>query len=145
MLWPVMAAPATAVMNGPSAVRAFRKRSKGSGCFVTVRSPRKVRVGRQVHRVLIRPQRTLLRARQPSRNLRRPATHQASGEKMRPAAGNVGRERAETAENLVIGLALDCLPDFARAGSHRAGSGFVALLRDPFLHGPLDVGLYLRL
>src|ERR1700694_5465041 len=101
MVWPVMAAPARAVTSGASAVTAFRKRSKGSGRFVTVGSPRMVRVARQDHGSPIWPQRTLLRAREPFPGFGGPATHRSSEEKMRLAVGNVGRKRAETGGNLV--------------------------------------------
>src|ERR1700694_526589 len=92
MVWPVMAAPARAVTSGASAVTAFRKRSKGSGRFVTVGSPRTVRVGRQDHWAPIRPQRTLplrrLRARQPFPGFGAPATHRIWEECAGATVGN---------------------------------------------------------
>jgi hypothetical protein len=148
MLWPVHAAPVMAAINGPRAVTACRKRSKGSGRFFTVRSPRMVRVGRQDHGSPIWPQRTpplgQVRARQPFPNSREPATHRPSEEKMRLAAGNVGQEWAEKDENLVFALRENCLPELAGARAYRASCVTVAFVAAPLLHGLLNVGLPLR-
>jgi hypothetical protein len=89
----------------------------GSGRLVTVGSPRMGRVGRQDHVSPIRPQRTLLRAREPVPNSGEPATHRGiQVRKMRLAVGNVGRKCAEMRENLVFALGEYDVPELLARG-----------------------------
>jgi hypothetical protein len=110
ILCPVQAAVVSAVIRPASAPRAFWKLSMGSGRFVTVRSPRKIRVGRQDHRFPIRRNALAAKRKAASSASTAPQIRESqqrtriSGvKKMRPVVGNVGREWAETAENLVFG------------------------------------------
>lgn len=90
----------------------------------------------------IRPQRTLLRVREPIPNSGEPATHRRiQVRKMRLAVGNVGRKCAEMRENLVFALGEYGVPELAGARAYGARRVTMAFVAAPLLHGLLNVGL----